>query len=212
MKYRILNSVRTLAATLITLGALAGGAHAAITLSWEENAGDGNDVKVTLGGSYTIQNIEAQNNSYSGIEFESGYFADSSHAGAYNWERGGIVFVNFVSYATPLASSTINLHNDIRLQQTSGLAIPDTLSVGESFTPTGYVLFADSTFESLFGSGTAVADFVRYQAPDGSDGVISTVIPEPSSAFLLGLAGLGFVAARRTLKVRSNGASKKSVC
>lgn len=196
-----LNKLRCPLAIIALAGIMTNEAQGVITLTWVENAGDGNDVQVTLSGSYVVQNIEAQDNSYSIVAFSPGRFVDPSFPENYDWERGGVPTVGFLSDVTSIAQSTIGLNNDFFMQTESGLAIPVSLSVGDSYAPTGTVIFEDSTFESLFGVGVSPSEFVSYEAPDGSDGVISVAgsgtVPEPSASLLVALAGLGLLNRRR---------------
>jgi len=195
--------VATLAATLIIFGSLAGGANAAVIFS---NPGGTLNVTFTDAVDYTVNSSQtfdyyhliirdvytsAQPNNWSG---GSGVAGASSTATLTHINSGlandGSVFDSAIlNYNVPDSNDLIlGFHWSSVLPVTSGDTF--TLSAGTYFTNHLNVALPDSnatSFDTLLVNGGSFNQATSVQ----------TLIPEPSSALLVGLSALGLAVARR---------------
>ena len=210
-----LKSVRTLAATLITFGSLAGGANAAISFIVNTQTG-----LVTTSGSYTLLDAATSSIGVSRLLPDSGGTWGFFVAGAASTPLSpGIGFIttslNFTSPLTwtitdtsaggsLLAEASINswffpfssILNLFDATITSG-DLNANVDAGDLLTFSGSTtLIADS-----LAAVSALSDSSHTSTYNGETFTLSfTSVPEPSSAFLLGLGSLGLLARRRRIK------------
>lgn len=186
MKYT-LKSVRTLAAILIAFGSLAREANAAVTITMEviDEVNDIAKFKIT--------------GDYSGVTAAS--FNDTRLYAIYNNSDAGF------SVTSSLTSNTMTA-------STGGNLVGVSQHANNGYF---YFEFASSLSTSETFSGSVIADFnsdifpitdfnpvhVQWGFNGSSQPVVGSfqVVPEPStSAFVLGLFALGFLARRRRIK------------
>ena len=189
-----LESVRTLAATLITTGSLAGGANAALNVSVSD-AGGGETLFV-LSGSDTAVTANYLDNEI--------WFHNS------NWDvypSGGTGYFNFTSGGFSITTTNGGIQNGARVYHDAGFGFGldiggiDTLiisdgdevswtgsfKIGVDFSNWSSALY-DSPTVDIYGDGTETAIFLEN---------VIVSVPEPSSLILLGLGAFGFAARRR---------------
>lgn len=186
----------TLATTLITFGSLAGGANGAITVTYEQVGGD---VVLNYSGTFDIDG------------FSPGGFTVSSISSSGSDDR----FRNFQGeFSRILSAGTIAqvaggsngfFTNDfvtIPASATSGDTFAIEIENGFVYAPSGYTAGQNISGSATF-SGQTIAGLglVDSSFDIGAGGTVSfssaSAIPEPSSAFLLGVGALGFVSRRK---------------
>lgn len=182
-------SVRTLSATLFTIGSLAAGANAAVTITISE---DGSDVRVQATGTLNITGTSFLTN----IGYSPNLAVNPS-SGTLLFAGSHSVYTN--NNTTPSFGAGAGLNT---LTVTGDRFGFEALSPTESllFVPSGFVsgssissegVFAGSTLTSL---GVLPGTYV-YTLPN--DSINITVIPETTSAILLGLGSMSLLARRR---------------
>lgn len=196
-----LKSVRTLAATLIAIGPLAGWANGALTIHVSD-AGAG-QTQFQLSGSAT-----AISSNYSDNEL---WFYNQDWV---SYPTGGVGYYNFTSGDFTITTTQNGTKNGTRIYYDDGfgfgldVAGPESsisISNGDTVSWAGtFTIQVDfSNWESasynnptldIFGNGSETVTFSE------SVFVTSSAVPEPSSALLFGLGALGLATRRRRIK------------
>lgn len=201
MKYT-LKSVSALAAALITFGSLAGGANAAVIVSVSDN---GSDLLFEWSGSLELGGLPS-----------SGTLSGTT----YNWMTpslprmhglsGAIEYYDFQSLTlTSFGTGTDLLSNGSSSGDSFGITIPSGTpgdTPGRVYVPSGYtnqtlegtLMFTGETMSSQ-GIDLSTPVVFDFGLAVGTVTIQAAVIPEPSSAFLIGLGALGFVMRRSRL-------------
>lgn len=183
-----LKSVRALAATLITFASLAGGANAALLITFEEVGGD---VIATTSGSLVVPASPDVN--FSGNFLVGGDNSLSYLTGNFNLYYGG-TFGGMSISLTPSSGSgsTFGI-------EASAIYLDSTAAVGSSYTPATTWTWSGQTLSSIGLSSLTSSPTTVYTAKNGSTVSIAS-IPEPSSTLLLGFGAGSFLVLRRRRK------------
>lgn len=199
MKHK-LESVRNLAATLITFGALAGGANAAISVTGNPQVSA--TVQVTSPYFWTITSsgdVSAfvLNDAMSSL--------DGSETAA-----SLVGFLSFTNLTTGISSNSYAFQdgNYANNNVTEGDSYfyflnPLSVTVGDivQLSPTAPISFADSNFDPDWNGLSFVGDtFLTNDFGIALTALTPTPVPEPSSALLVSLGAFGIVARRRRIK------------
>ena len=208
-------NVRTLAAALLTIGSLAGGANGANLLlnpSFEDDDASGSPffIRSTSAPSSWVQigdGVDIIHNDYTQptlpvlVDASDGsQFLDLNQAGI----LGGIYQDVAVSFG-----ETYQLTLDaVRWATNSGGSIQYSLidPTDSSVIASDTYAVADAWTERVL-SGTATSSILRVQiesivspqAAPGIDNTSFTLVPEPSSILLLGVSAFGFISRRRRI-------------
>ena len=191
MKHTI-KSVRTLAATLVTLGSLAGGANGALVITWQQSG----------------PNVIA--NSSGSLAEPMGYITNNVAFGIPSYVYGGGGYIGQQAVLTDswngvdigAFSASFTLSN---ASQDFGYYVGLGVAVGGVIVDSNYVygtnLVSGSTWASttLANLNLSESDFrvITYDTlAGGTDTITLQVIPEPSTAVLFGFAVVGFVLRR----------------
>lgn len=191
--------VRTLAATLITIGSLAGGANAAITITVTENTTLGGTNWTFDGGSGLV--VGGGNNFLVG--------ATPANPQDIHLSDAEQITVALLSGSNSLGVDNIFVRNYGGLPGTNGDIFDGfdfqgvfNISGIDLSTMNGTVLHAPDFDIGALNNGTF--SFDSYYTPYGTNlGVMQVnvgVVPEPSSSLLVCLGALGLVARRRRIK------------
>ena len=188
-----LKSVRALAATLITLGSLAGGANAAVTATTFGSGASGNitidlpQINFTAtssfsGGVLALVFDEAQPNS------------GNNRSGNFNGPNLGGGAINFIADSGYIGVDITQNDPYIVTVSAAPFNMGDTVSFagGTSFMTSAEIdldVFASGSYEVFL-----TDDFGSRLSANG------VAVPEPTSALLLGFGALGIVASRRRIK------------
>ena len=181
-------SVRTLAATLITIGILAGGANAAVTINlWQDGlnvrgqaAGTLNVTGMLFQGTFAVlSDFRIQPNDPEVLFFGPG-----------DLYRGIVSFPDFGTGTLNTSGTSTGDHFGF---EGANLVVPSGFVWGSSIFSEGVFLNA-----SLASLGASLGSYV-YTLPNDTINLVvgSAPIPEPSSALLVGLSTLCLVAHRR---------------
>lgn len=183
--------MRTIAAIVITIGWLTGGANGALIISWIQS---GNDVVAASSGSlaepsvFTNQDVSSIFPAY---VYSSGGYIGLTASLTDRWTGSDVG-----TFSASFAFSSFD----------SGLLVGLGSIAGGAIIDSGYVYGTDLTSSSTWASTTLSAlnlsqDDYRQMtynvAGGGTDTITLQVIPEPSLTFLLGVVGLGPVLRRR---------------
>ena len=187
------SKVRTLAATIITIGSLAGGANAAVSATVTLNSST--EIEVTLSGTFDAPAATSFPNEVL-IDFGTDIFTSGIHP----ISRDGIFSVEETE-GEETRGSLFNNFNTAAFSMQAVHSPHADFSVGDHIS--GTVVFSYSVYHQLNDGqpfdlywGTSKT---RAGASLQSSGIVNAV-PEPSSALLLGLGALGFAMRRRRLK------------
>lgn len=186
MKYTI-KSVRTLAATLITFGSLAGEANAAINIAMEVIDEADDIAKFTITGDYSGVTAASANDT---TLFA---FYDNSDTG---FSKTSSLLSNTVTASNGGNLVSVNQHTNNGYFQ---FVFASSLSTSETFS--------GSVIADFHGDIFPITDFDPVHIQWGINGATQPivgsfqVVPEPSaSALVFGLFALGFLARRRRIK------------
>ena len=193
--------VATLAATLIIFGSLAGGANAAVIFS---NPGGKLNVTFTDAVDYTVNSSHTED--YYHLVIRDVYTSDQPS-----------------NFANTIASSTVTLthinsgsanatpNDSAQYSGISGYSVPDnndlilgfrwnsdlTVTSGDTFTLSAGTYSTNRNI-ALPDSNAASFDTLLIEGAQFNQATsVQTLIPEPSSALLVGLSALGLAVARR---------------
>lgn len=188
--------VATLAATLITFGSLAGGVNGAVIFT---QAGNNLSVQITSPLS-TVVTTDTNSPGFLAIRFINTFSASAPTVSPA--PSSGNISIS-ASNATPFTSSSYSATGVFNFED-----IDDT-DFAISWTAVNTVLTGDVvnispgtlTLSDYFTSGGTLPDntISTFELVNGSGLVISntTAVPEPSSAFLLGLGAVAFMFRRK---------------
>jgi PEP-CTERM motif len=192
----LFNTSRRLAVTLLIVGVLAGGANAALIINMTESNGM---VTVDIDGSLDLSGatLAVINGKTNGV-IPNGLWYIASGSGSA--EVSGYLLTSF-------DGSFGDSQSFIQPDMTSGDDVGIFQNAGNSivFVPNGYVsgssisssmTFAGQTISSL---GATLGTY-NYAIPDDTITLNISIVPEPSSALLLGLAASGLVVRRRGIR------------
>jgi hypothetical protein len=199
----------TLAATLITFGSLAGGASAASIYSVQYTgvrggALDGGTVLVSTSISDgDLWNTDILSNN--GVPDHHGTVTatvsgSSSADGIYSYTGGGLAGFNVNTGGSGTLFSIANTPIDNKIQLSRGV---DTLSFRYLFSlpsDAGIIIGQPVLDSQLFevASGSGLLEFNGSESPFANVASLgAATVPEPSSALLIGLGALGFLARRK---------------
>lgn len=187
----------TLAATLITFGALVGGANAAIVMTITD---DGTDLTMTATGSYDFSAV-GDNGTDKVFGVNAGV---TPTLGGYGWETTANTLSLTVSYSGSLTGSSnafpatsVTTTNPFYFD-TGGSVIRFAAGAPLTGTVNETAIFAGVTLASL---GMVAGESVSVTwTGDSATIQTTTPVPEPSSSLLFGLGALGLVVRRRRIK------------
>ena len=209
---KLTHTVATLAATLITIGSLAGGANAAtLTTTFAGgNSQNGNMFDVNIISTTDLLVTSLDLNMNMDMSVETSDIEVYGRTGSWVGFEGSSVGWTLLSQTPSVTgngaglSTTVNI-NDIVLPALSTYALYITTTTGllnyTNGTSVGNVFAQNADLQILEGAGTVYA-FSSSFTPRVWNGSITynTVIPEPTSALLLSLSAIGIVARRRRIK------------
>lgn len=185
--------MRTLAATIITIGSLAGGANAAVSATVTLNSST--EIEVTLSGTFGAPEATSYSSDLL-IDFGTDIFTSGIHP----ISRDGIFSVE-ETQGEETRGSLFNNSNTVAYSMQVIHSPHASFSVGDHVS--GTVVFSYSVnhllndgqpFDLYWGTSKTGAGMSLQ-----SSGIVNAV-PEPSSALLLGIGAFGFAMRRRRLK------------
>lgn len=192
-------TVRTLAATFTLIGALAGGAHAAVTFQQS-----GNDLVMEITDPLVFTSTVTHTDvNFFGVSFEDAYSSNQPFL-IEPLSPTVLVPIDSVNNATSSIFQGSS-SGDISLTNISfnlmGYGSSVTISPGEvvtvpsgTYTATDYFLDANAALPDQ----AITSAFLWYSgANKASDSISITPVPEPSSALLVGLGGIALILRRR---------------
>ena len=202
-----LKSVRTLAATLITFGSLAGGANAALVINFSDAGGGAMGYSIT--GTFTaINSAPDLGNHFADVIWQDvGDYKDDSQNETFATFPSVAIFTNLSGGANVrldafyLDNDGGGVSDDFGLNWTGSFVAGDDYSISSSGTLT---LPAGQSFANYtVGALNLTNPLLEYgTTPINANDITVTIgaIPEPSSALLLGLGGLGLAARRKRIR------------
>ena len=186
--------LRSLAATLLTIGSLAGGADGALSATVTLNSST--EIEVTLSGTFGAPEATSFPNTVL-IDFGTDVFTSGIHpiatvgsfevAETEGEETRGSFFNNF---------NTVAFSMQLLHFAGGSFSVGDHVSGSAVFTyAADYQLTEGQPFDLYWGtSKTGVGRSLQ------SSGTVTAAVPEPSSVLLLGLGGCGYAMRRRRLQ------------
>ena len=209
---KLTHTVATFAATLITIGSLAGGANAA-TLTTTFAGGNGQngnmfDVNIISTTDLLVTSLDLNMNMDMSVETSD--IEVYGRIGSWVSFEGSSAGWTLLSQTPSVTgngeglSTTVNI-NDFVLPALSTYALYITRTTGDlnytNGTSVGNVFAQNADLQILEGAGKVYA-FSNTFTPRIWNGSITynTVIPEPTSALLLSLSAIGIVARRRQIR------------
>ena len=194
--------VATLAATLIIFGSLAGGANAAVIFS---NPGGTLNVTFTDAVDYTVNSSHSHN--YYHLVIRDVYTSDQPSNFTSTVANSTVTLTHINS-----GSANATPNDSAQYSGISSNSVPDRndLILGFYWSPPGLTVTSGDTFTLSAGtystnrnialpdSNAASFDTLLIEGAQFNQATsVQTLIPEPSSALLVGLSALGLAVARR---------------